>query len=155
MLRQLVSRTRRRWKDEEFDLDLSYIVPDRVIVMSFPAQGTLQTMIRNDASEVKRFLRLRHGEKYRVFNVSEKQYEPERFDGHVSHFCWPDHHAPPFHHLCSLVAEMAKWLEADRENVLVIHCNSGKGRAGTTTVSILTYLGLSPNVYSAAQFFSK
>ena len=112
-------------------------------------------MIRNDASEVKRFLQLHHGEKYWVFNVSEKEYEPERFDGRVSHFCWPDHNAPPFHHLCSLVAAMAKWLEADRENVLVIHCNSGKGRAGTTTVSILTYLSLSPNVYSAAQLFSK
>lgn len=53
-----------------------------------------------------------------------------------------------------LVDEMSRWLQADPENVLVVHCNSGKGRAGTAIVCLLHYLGLSNNVYEAAQLFS-
>ena len=146
----MVSRTRRRWVDDEFDLDLSYIVPGRIIVMSFPGQGTMQTMIRNDATQVKKFLEKQHGQKYRVFNVSEKLYEPERFDGRVSAFNWPDHHAPPFHLITKFVAEMANYLQEDPENVLVVHCNSGKGRAGTAVVCLMVYLGLCSSVYEAA-----
>ena len=53
-----------------------------------------------------------------------------------------------------LVDSMKKWLKADPENVLVVHCNSGKGRAGTAVSSLLVYLGFYENVYSAAQLFS-
>ena len=56
--------------------------------------------------------------------------------------------------LMDLVDSMKKWLKADPENVLVVHCNSGKGRAGTAVTSLLVYLGFYENVYSAAQLFS-
>jgi hypothetical protein len=36
MFRSLVSRTRKRYVDDVYDLDLSYICQDRIIVMSFP-----------------------------------------------------------------------------------------------------------------------
>jgi phosphatidylinositol-3,4,5-trisphosphate 3-phosphatase/dual-specificity protein phosphatase PTEN len=38
-LQKLVSGTRRRYKEEGYDIDLSYICQDRIIVMSFPASG--------------------------------------------------------------------------------------------------------------------
>ena len=41
MFRKLVTGTRRRYVDKDFNIDLTYICPDRVIVMSFPGQGTL------------------------------------------------------------------------------------------------------------------
>jgi hypothetical protein len=49
MFRNLVSRTRRRYVDDDYDLDLSYIIPNRIIVMSFPGLGTIETQYRNDA----------------------------------------------------------------------------------------------------------
>ena len=49
--------------------------------------------------------------------------------------------APPFHLLIELVQSMLEWLEADKENVVVIHCNSGKGRAGTACCCLLLYIG--------------
>ena len=124
--------------------------------MSFPGSGAIQTQYRNDFREVseiciniqvKAFLEERHGNKYYVFNVSEKTYEPERFDGRVSNYNWMDHHAPPFHLLFLLVDEMKNWLLQDHENVVVIHCNSGKGRAGTATTCLLFYLGFYNNVF--------
>lgn len=96
----------------------------------------------------------KHGDKYFIFNVSEKKYEKSRFDGRVSDYNWQDHHAPPFHLLFNLVEEMKNWLQADPENVVVIHCNSGKGRAGTATCCLLVYLGFYDTVYEAAKLFS-
>ena len=34
----------------------------------------------------------------------------------------------------------------DPENIVAIHCNSGKGRAGTACVSLLHYIGYYDNV---------
>ena len=44
-LRKIVSGKRRRFKNNEYDLDISYIT-ERVIAMSFPACG-FETMYRN------------------------------------------------------------------------------------------------------------
>lgn len=82
--------------------------------MSYPAEGK-DTLYRNDCRDVsfnliltvviqvKKFLDERHGDKYWVFNVSEKPYEKSRFDGKVSSYGWLDHTAPPFHLLLKLV----------------------------------------------------
>lgn len=50
--------------------------------------------------------------------------------------------------------EYCKFIVDDPENVVVIHCNSGKGRAGTSTSCLLLYLGFYENVYDAAKHFS-
>jgi len=104
----------------------------------------------------------KHPGKYFVFNVSEKQYSKERFDGRIADYNWQDHHAPPFHLLFELVDQMKKWLEGklkyyfqfvhldDPENVVVIHCMSGKGRAGTSTCCLLLFTGFYDSIYNAA-----
>ena len=154
MLRTLVTGTRRRYVDKDFDIDLTYICPDRIIVMSYPGSGPLQTQIRNDCKDVKRFLDERHGDKYHVYNVSETPYEKERFDGRVTDYNWHDHHAPPFTYLPELTHKMSDWLLKDLENVVVIHCNSGKGRAGLTAICLMVYLGFFDNVLDTARYFS-
>ena len=52
--------------------------------------------------------------------------------------------------LMSLTEKMKEWLLQDPENVVVIHCNSGKGRAGTATCCLLLYVGFFDTVYKAA-----
>ena len=42
---------------------------------------------------------------------------------------------------------------ADPENVVTIHCNSGKGWAGTACTSLLLYLGYYDNVLDCAKLF--
>ena len=49
---------------------------------------------------------------------------------------------------------MSEWLLKDPENVVVIHCNSGKGRAGLTAVCLMLYLGFYDNVLDTARYFS-
>lgn len=49
-LRKIVSGNRKRFQDDKFDLDITYIT-DRVLAMSFPASG-FEQMYRNNISEV-------------------------------------------------------------------------------------------------------
>ena len=50
-LRNKVSGTRRRMTDGEWNIDLSYVCQDRIIVMSYPSEG-VESTYRNDAREV-------------------------------------------------------------------------------------------------------
>lgn len=45
-------------------------------------------------------------------------------------------------------------LIGDPENIVVVHCNSGKGRAGSVTICLLMYLGFYDNAYDCARYFS-
>ena len=38
-IKKLVSGSRRRYVEEGYNIDLSYICKDRIIAMSYPAQG--------------------------------------------------------------------------------------------------------------------
>jgi len=55
--------------------------------------------------------------------------------------------------LFGLVQEMNNWLKADPENVVVMHCNSGKGRAGTACCCLLLFSGFFDNVVDCAKLF--
>ena len=48
-IRTMISGTRRRMINDNYNIDLSYIVQNRVIVMSYPAATMKQKMYRNDA----------------------------------------------------------------------------------------------------------
>jgi len=48
---------------------------------------------------------------------------------------------------------MYKWLKQDEENVVVIHCNSGKGRAGTACTCLLLFIGAYNNISDCAKLF--
>ena len=156
-IRKLVGGKRKRIEDDDgFSLDLTYITP-RIIAMSYPASG-LEKVGRNPIENVSAFLKKRHDRKYWIFNVSErdkyKGKESEFFQGHVSAYLWPDHHAPtPFAFIAFIVDEAEKWLTKDRENVVVVHCNSGKGRTGTIISALMFYLGLFDNIEDCLRFY--
>ena len=87
-LKHKVSGTRRRFNEGDWDLDLTYICKNRIIVMSYPAKSSIQQMYRNDVVKVKKFFDTYHTNKYRVFNLSEQLYDKALFDGRVDHFPW-------------------------------------------------------------------
>lgn len=55
-IRTMVSGTRRRMTDGNYNIDLTYICQDRIIVMSYPAVNTKQQFYRNDANTVSIFI---------------------------------------------------------------------------------------------------
>ena len=56
-LRSLVSKKKRRFREDGYDLDLTYVTP-RLVAMGFPA-AEREAMYRNDRAELERLLVLR------------------------------------------------------------------------------------------------
>ena len=93
--------------------------------------------------KVSKFLNMRFANHYHVLNVSERAtYDKQKyFEGRVTDFNWVDSNAPRFNQLYKIAKLAYNWLKYDRENVVVIHCNAGKGRTGSSICAILLYMG--------------
>ena len=63
-LKRLVSKKKRRFENDEFDLDLSYITK-RVIAMGFPSTG-MEVLYRNNIKDVINFFEVRHHNQVKV-----------------------------------------------------------------------------------------
>ncbi|KAI5819594.1 protein-tyrosine phosphatase-like protein [Pyronema omphalodes] len=107
--------------------------------MSTPALGT-SSLYRNPLPDVLRFLQSTHRDSWRIFEFRAEGcgYKDTDVMNLVSHYPWPDHHAPPFVHFPAVVAEMREHLTGDPQGrVAVVHCKAGKGRSGTVACAYL------------------
>jgi hypothetical protein len=94
--RRLVSQNRRRFRDPEFDLDLTYVT-DQLVAMSLPARGQ-SAAIRNPIGEVARFFKKRHTGHYHILNLTAESYgsyAASAFEEHVTRLPVDDHNAVP------------------------------------------------------------
>ena len=66
-LRLKVSRKKRRYREDGFDLDLTYVTP-RIIAMGYPSVG-IEHFFRNPRNEVVNLLRTRHFAHHKVYNL--------------------------------------------------------------------------------------
>ena len=55
ILRRRVSQNRKRYTEDHFDLDLTYI-NESIIAMGYPSDKPIQSLIRNPIEEVSKFL---------------------------------------------------------------------------------------------------
>lgn len=85
--------------------------------------------------------------------MSNKPIKTSVFDEKVYKVDWEDHHSPALLDLFNSVDHMYKQVLADFERVLVVHCNAGKGRTGTTIACFLIYSGLCQNFMQALTFY--
>lgn len=92
-LRSKVSGHRNRFKDDEYNLDITYIT-DRILAMSYPASG-FEQCYRNNISRVNDFLEDRHLGNFKIYNLSNRSYNTSKFSGEVVSYEWEDHHSPP------------------------------------------------------------
>ncbi|CAM6101012.1 unnamed protein product [Calypogeia fissa] len=89
-VRSLVSKKKRRFRENGFDLDLSYITP-RTIVMGFPAEGK-EGLFRNPLPEVMRFLTTYHDSHFKIINLcAERECDPSKLGGNVERIPFEDH----------------------------------------------------------------
>lgn len=128
-LRGAVSKDKRRYQKNGFDLDLSYVT-NRIIAMGFPSES-MEAAYRNPMKEVLRFLDSYHKDHYKVYNLcSERGYDAQKFYNRVGLFPFDDHNAPPFELILQFCQNVQAWLDEDQLNIAVIHCKAGKGRTG-------------------------
>ena len=128
-VKQLVSKKKRRFKEDGYDLDLSYVT-DNIIAMGYPSES-MESMYRNSLEDVKRFLEERHRDHYKVYNLcSERCYDIQKFHGRVSVYPFDDHSPPEFSQMLPFCRDVQQWLGEHPDNVAAIHCKAGKGRTG-------------------------
>lgn len=151
-IRTFVSGNKKRFKNNKYNLDLSYITP-KVIAMAYPGSG-FSTLYRNNISEVADFLYEFHGKNFLVFNLSENRYDHNHFHNQVLEYDWLDHHAPRINLLFEVVSKMASFAKKDKKNTIVVHCNAGKGRTGTIICCYLLFLGYFDTVDDCFRYYS-
>ncbi|XP_058526811.1 phosphatidylinositol 3,4,5-trisphosphate 3-phosphatase TPTE2-like [Ochotona princeps] len=152
LTRRLVSGNKRRYQKDGFDLDLTYVT-ERIIAMSFPSSGR-QSFYRNPIKAIVRFLDTKHPDHYRVYNLcSEKGYNPKYFHNRVHRIMIDDHNVPSLSEMVEFSKEVTKWLDEDKENVVVIHCKGGKGRTGTMVCACLISSQLFYTAEDSLSFF--
>ncbi|CAF1024382.1 unnamed protein product [Rotaria sordida] len=140
-MRQIVSKKKRRYQQDGFDLDLTYIRPN-VIAMGYPADS-YEGVYRNNIGDVSRFLSSKHGDKFYIYNLcveSERQYDGSRFHNQVcSDFSFEDHNPPTIKMILGFCQHAETQLKETPDRTLVIHCKAGKGRTGVMSCCLLLY----------------
>lgn len=151
-IRNKVSQNKRRYIEGGYDLDLTYVT-DRVIAMSFPSSGSAR-LYRNSIREVGEFLDKKHFGHYRVYNLcSEREYDTSYFHHQVQRICIDDHNVPKFTDLVDFCEDVYTWMDAHKENVIVVHCKGGKGRTGTMIAAWLVRAGLFQQAEKSLAYF--
>ncbi|CAM9160190.1 unnamed protein product [Ascophyllum nodosum] len=140
--RTSVSQNKTRFREDGFDLDLTYIT-ERIIVHGFPATG-VEHIYRNPRMEVQRLLDKYHEHRYKVYNFTNepgRNYPSHLFQGRVERYPFADHTCPPLESVVDFCESAKAWLDENEMNVVALHCKAGKGRAGIMATCLMVRLG--------------
>ena len=151
-LREKVSKKKRRYQRDGYDLDLSYITPN-IIAMGFPSES-LEGLYRNHMSDVQQFLTQRHGDKFKVVNLcSERAYPADRFP-HTARYPFDDHQPSSMDMIHAFCEDAHAWLSQGSDYVVATHCKAGKGRTGYMIACYLLYSGMFTEAEEALRFYA-
>jgi hypothetical protein len=98
--KRLVSKKKKRFQDDIFDLDLVYFndsryITKRVIAMGFPSSG-FESLFRNSVKDVALFFNIYHENNVKIYNLcleSNRIYDKKKFkENPVALFPSLDHH---------------------------------------------------------------
>lgn len=155
-LRKAVSQKKHRFTADGFDLDLRYLT-DRIIAFGYPSIG-MEHMYRNPRSECRRFFETYHSEHYFVYNLcceTGRSYPSSVFQGRVERYPFADHGVPTLDLMLAGCQSMQRWMDADRKNVVGIHCKAGKGRTGLLACCMFIHSGAVPNWVDAIAYYNR
>ncbi|XP_030637585.1 tensin [Chanos chanos] len=138
--------------EDSYEVDLVYIT-ERIISLSFPT-GAEEHSYSVHLREVTTMLRSKHADHYLLLNLSERRHDIAKLNPKVLDFGWPDHHAPALDKICSLCKAMDTWLNANPQNVVVLHNKGNRGRTGVVVAAYMHYSNISASADQALDRFA-
>ena len=157
IMKRLVSKQKRRYQDESFDLDMSYIT-DRVIAMGYPSIGC-ETVYRNSLTDVVNFFHKKHNDKVKIYNLcleKERIYNKNLFSkSYVGLFPATDHNPCPIKLILEFCIDICLYLLKNPKSVAAVHCKAGKGRTGVMICSYLVFSHLCESSEKAFRYYAR
>ena len=109
----------------------------------------------NDINSAASFFKSKHAGRFMIWNISEESYDYSKFAEQVLEYKFPGHPAPPLGLLFKICSSVESWLDADENNVAVIHCLTGKGRTAALMACVLTWIGEFNSPVEALQYIAE